>query len=249
MSRMSQGQMSLFPSGEVSTDGQLLSLVLLLLASQQQTEQSDESEVSADIDDVGQSIIRASYGVLCVGPRGKRKMKTQYLKNPSLADDHRARFALIACGYYTNNSDKPISSILHNARRQFWRSLNSESGVNRSGEVKVLKSSDYVDCCSPQSLRSAADVADGFPSDQQWAMERGRFGMVAKQGEPLEAVPVLDLVNSPEFSDDNELTLSRSCPVARKYSDGLFHPDQLHSVHCRSAYCLTFASYGSRDSL
>lgn len=245
-----QTQLSLFPSGEASTDDQLLSLVLLLLASQQQTEQSDESEVSADdLDDIGEAIIRASYGVLCTGPRGKRKLKTQYLKNQSLADDHRARFCLIACGYYANNSDKPIQSILNNARRQFWRSLNSESGVNRAGEVKVLKTSDYVDCCSPQSLRSAADMVDGFPSAQQWALERGRFGTVAKQGEPLEAVPVLDLVNDSEFDDSNELTLSRSCPVARKYSDGLFHPDQLYSVHYRSAYCLTFASYGSRDSL
>lgn len=214
---------------QASTDDQLLSLVLLLLASQQQSEQSESGEVSTDdLEDIGESILRASFSVLCVGPRGRRKMKAQYLKNPSLADDHRARFALIACGYYASNPSKPVTSILNNARRQFWRSLNSESGVNRSGEVKVLKSSDYVDCCSPQSLRSAADIADGFPSAQQWALERGRFGTVAKQGEPLEAVPVLDLVNDPEFDDTNELTLVRGGRLGRH---------------------LAFASYGSRDSL
>lgn len=228
MSRISQ--LSLFPSGESSTDDQLLSLVLLLLVSQQseQSEQSESGEVSADLGDIGESIIRASYGILCVGPRGRRKMKSQYVKNSSLADDHRARFCLIACGYYVNNSDKPISSILHNARRQFWRSLQSESGVNSSGEVKVLKTSDYVDCCSPQSLRSAADIADGFPSSQQWVLERGRFGTVAKQGEPMEAVPVLDLVNDPELDDSSELTLVRGGRLGRQ---------------------LVFASYGSRDSL
>lgn len=248
MSQVSQAQLSLFPSGEAaSTNNQLLSLVLLLLASQQQSESGEVS--TDDLDDIGEAIIRASFGVLCVGPRGARKLKTQYLRNQSLADEHRARFCLIACGYYASNPGKPIASILNNARRQFWRSLQSESGVNRSGEVKVLKTSDYVDCCSPQSLRSAADVADGFPSAQQWALERGRFGSVAKQGQPLETIPVLDLVNSPEFDDSNELTLSRSRPVVRKYSDGLFHSDQLYSVSYRPSVMLHSASYGSRDTL
>ena len=233
---------------QASTDDQLLSLVLLLLASQQQTDQSESGEVSTDdLEDIGESILRASFSVLCVGPRSARKMKSQYVKNPSLADDHRARFALIACGYYASNPGKPIASILNNARRQFWRSLNSESGVNRAGEVKVLKTSDYVDCCSPQSLRSAADIADGFPSAQQWVLERGRFGGVCADGVPIgaTAVNVLDFIEAGEVID---FCFSRMRPVARRYSDGLFHPDQLHAIQYRTDFTQFASSGAARNS-